>query len=66
MNFLDEANQGCHRGYNSKSSVDGFNPAIVRLDGRIAGFKHVTDKSIPSMVAAILTRLMLLRAIYAI
>jgi hypothetical protein len=47
-----------------KSSADGFNLAIVRLDGRIARFNRPPGKSIPSIVAATLTRFMLLKALY--
>jgi hypothetical protein len=62
---MKSAIQRGHRGYNLKSFADGFNLAIVRLDGRIARIKHVAGKSIPSIVAAILTRFMLLEAIYS-
>lgn len=38
--------QECRRGYNLKRSADGFNLAIVRLDGRIARF-HLVSKNTP-------------------
>jgi hypothetical protein len=50
--------------YILKSSAGGFNLAIVRLDGRIARFKRLAGKSIPSIVATTLTRFMLLKALY--
>ena len=34
--------QGCHRGHSLKSFKDGFNLAIVRLDGRNARLKRMT------------------------
>ena len=47
--------QGCHRGYNLKSSADGFNLAIVRLEGRIARINRLTGKSIPSQESTLVS-----------
>ena len=37
--------QRCHRGYNLKSSTDGFNLAIVRLVGSISRFSRDASES---------------------
>lgn len=39
---MNSAIQGYRRGYNLKSSTDGFDLAIVRLDGRNARLKRMT------------------------
>jgi hypothetical protein len=61
---MKSAIQGCHKGYNLKSSADCFNLAIVKLDGIIARFEFLAGESVPSIVAATLTRFMFLKALY--